>query len=221
MPLAGRRQPEWSCLAAVVVCSVLSGCASETPYPASWQPASSDLSWCAATAGAFENLPVESVEEDEDVLLHGSEKRAYLTLSGIIFGERMLAVDVTHVSFEPTDEGGLRIVPWLGERALDTVRTIEPRDCEKDRWLVKSGWDFDGYMMASAAVWTAGAVLPAATQLYHELSVDGQGRLIVHTLLRTGGTLFYVFPFRSLEGDAWYAYRRHADRAAPAKDDAR
>lgn len=199
---------------------LLGACVARTPYPAEWNSKAMTDDWCQRPSGRFENLPVQSTEEASRALRTHLSGRPFLALTEIFFGDHLADVDVTHVAFETLDSGELRVTPWVDATMLPEERIIKPAgsNCERSRWRVRSGWDMDGYMLASGLIITGGTVLPAATQVYFSLELDRAGGLIVHLITRTAGTLVFFFPFRVRDGEGWLLYAPHAPGEEGAHD---
>lgn len=196
-------------LAGVMCCLLLAGCAATAPYPVEWTEVLADDEWCRQPSGSFGNLPVASSES----AVEGSR----LLLSEIFFGPLLRGFEVTHLSFDTLDSGELRIRPWVGDTGLLEERIIAPaaERCGRERWQVKSGWETSPYDTAYLAFWTAGSLLPVASQAYFSLERDAEGQLVVHAIARTAGVALYFIPFRTRVADAWYAYAPQPSKELP------
>jgi hypothetical protein len=176
----------------------LGGCSNAyTPYPTDWDPVSRDD--CKQPRGSYDNMP----EDTSDA------KARWLMLKQVFFGDRLNEVVVTHLTFEILETGDTRVKLWTGDAVLDEERVIPltGKVCNGRQWVVKTGWDVDGYMISSGLLWTGGAIIPAATQVYYAVEVSSSGQLVVHRIDKTGGTLFFLFPFVVREADTWFRYQ--------------
>lgn len=195
--------------AGIMCCLMLAGCAATAPYPAEWNPAVADEQWCRHPSGSFGNLPVASSES--------AVEESPLPLTEIFFGPMLRGFEVTHLSFDTLDSGELQIKPWVGDTALREERIIAPaaERCGRERWQVKSGWKTSPYDTAYLAFWTAGSLLPVASQAYFSLERDAEGQLVVHAVARIAGVALYFIPFRTRLADAWYAYAPQSSKELP------
>lgn len=187
----------------MVVALLACGCAATTPYPDEWTRVTADDEWCRHPSGNFANLPVGSSESAPDAPL--------LPLAEVFFGPLLSGFEVTHLSFETLDSGELRVRPWVGQSVLQEVRTIPPAAdrCGRERWLVRSGWETHATDTAYIGFWSAGTLLPLASQGYFSLERNADGQLVVYAVARTAGMALYFIPFRARIADAWFAYAPH------------
>jgi hypothetical protein len=202
--VAGRR-------VVLVLLVLAAGCATKTPYPSDWTPVQADDAWCRHPSGSFANVPVGSSEPEAGASL--------MPLAEVFFGPLLQGFDVTHLRFDTLEGGELRIRPWVGDTQLQEVRIVAPasKRCGRERWLVKTGWESHAFDTAHVAFWTAGALLPVASQGYFSLERNASGQLVVHAVGRTAGIALYFIPFRARLGDTWYAYATHP--AAESSDE--
>lgn len=197
MNLLPDRGPVGAWAAAVL----LAACSASTPYPEDWSAASASSAWCERPTGHFAVRAARSSDVD-------AEGEATLPLTEVFFGNLLNGFSVTHLSFETLETGELRVRPWVGDVVLREQRIVEPsgRSCDDDRWRVSTGWNLDGYMATAGLLYTGGIVIPGASEQHFLLTRSEQGDLVVRFVARTAGTVFFFFPFRTVDADLWFLY---------------
>lgn len=187
----------------------LAACSAKTAYPEDWSATDTSHEWCQLPHGAFSDAPLKATDAEDT-----------LALKQVFFADLLNGFDVTHLTLESLADGTVSVRPWVGDTMLKQELVLKPvaDSCDRLRWVIDSGWDFDGYMMASGLIWTGGLLIPAAAKVYFALDFNLEQQLIVHATVKVAGAFAFVFPFRGRIDDEWFVYPAYVVQPAAADE---